>query len=86
MDMLNKAKGALSGGGSSKPAGQSNTGAGQDYGDKGIAAAQKKFGMNSNPETNEKITDAGRGFIEKQTGKDIPDKVRLYSLSMQHGC
>jgi len=47
---------------------------GTDYGDKGIAALEKKTGHNLSAEQNEKITDGGRNFIEKQTGKNIPDK------------
>ncbi|KAL9053184.1 MAG: hypothetical protein Q9162_004915 [Coniocarpon cinnabarinum] len=47
----------------------------QDYLDKGFAAGEKKFGISENRERDEMITDKGREFIEKQTGKDIPDKV-----------
>jgi hypothetical protein len=44
----------------------------QDYGDKGLAAAEKKFGMSQSAATNEKITDAGRNFYEKQSGYVLP--------------
>lgn len=75
MDFLNKAKSMLGGSGSashgtSRPAGQ-----GDDYVDKGLSAIQKKLGMSSNRATNEKLTDAGRGFYEKQTGKKVSSKV-----------
>ncbi|KAJ5561246.1 hypothetical protein N7535_004287 [Penicillium sp. DV-2018c] len=52
----------------------------EDYVDKGLNSAEKKFGGGKvDPEkmrsTNEKITDAGRGQFEKATGKDVPAKV-----------
>lgn len=82
MDFLNKAKNALGGtGGAShstgQPAGQTGQPAGQgdDYVDKGLSAIQKKMGMQSNRETNERMTDAGRDFYEKQTGKKVSSKV-----------
>ncbi|KKY15518.1 hypothetical protein UCRPC4_g06321 [Phaeomoniella chlamydospora] len=60
---------------------QSNTaGSGQqDYLDKGVEFAEKKFGggkidPNKSRGINEKVTDAGREYFEKATGKDIPDK------------
>ncbi|MCJ1442640.1 MAG: hypothetical protein MMC23_003137 [Stictis urceolatum] len=72
-DMMGKVGGNKAGGSSGGSAG------GEDYGDKGLDAAEKKFGggkvdpatMRS---TNEKITDTGRDQFEKMTGKDIPDK------------
>lgn len=71
-DLLNKAKGALGGSGSSsQPAG----GQKEDYGDKALDMGEKKMGMSQNRETNEKITDAGRGMYEKSTGKQVSDKV-----------
>lgn len=75
-DLLNKAKGALSGSGSSS-GGQQPAGDGQkeDYVDKGLDGAEKKFGFQQSRETNEKITDAGRGLYEKQTGNKVSDKV-----------
>ncbi|KAK4942479.1 hypothetical protein LTR10_017775 [Elasticomyces elasticus] len=52
----------------------------EDYLDKGVDAAEKKFGGGKidpakQRSTNEKITDKARGMFEKATGKDIPDKV-----------
>ena len=73
MDMLNKAKGALSGG--NKTHSQQAGGQSQDYVDKGLAAVQKRMGMKSNPGTNEKFTDAGRSAYEKATGSKVSDKV-----------
>ncbi|KAF2444034.1 hypothetical protein P171DRAFT_361113, partial [Karstenula rhodostoma CBS 690.94] len=68
-----------------KPTMNSNTnnaGAGnKDYLDKGLDAAEKKFGgsMGANPDknrgVNEKITDGARNMFEKATGKNVPDKV-----------
>ncbi|ORY09780.1 hypothetical protein BCR34DRAFT_443528, partial [Clohesyomyces aquaticus] len=46
----------------------------QDYGDKGISAAEKKFGLPENRGVNEKITDGAREQFEKATGKNVPDK------------
>lgn len=82
MDLLKKAQGMLGGSGhsSNKPAGQ-----GDDYVDKGLAAVQKKLGMSSNRETNERITDAGREFYEKQTGKKVNPKVGMSSPLMPQG-
>jgi len=59
---------------------QSAGGSGQeDYLDKGLDAAEKKFGQGKiDPAkergVNEKVTDQARGMFEKMTGKDIPDK------------
>lgn len=52
----------------------------EDYLDKGLDAAEKKFGGGKiDPEQkrglNEKITDKARGMFEKATGKDVPDKI-----------
>ncbi|KAI4204310.1 MAG: hypothetical protein LQ350_001290 [Teloschistes chrysophthalmus] len=66
-DLAGKAGGSS---GSGQPAGQKD-----DYLDKGVDAAGKKFGQNIDPSTREKFTDQGREMFEKQTGKDIPDKV-----------
>ncbi|KAF2121834.1 hypothetical protein BDV96DRAFT_639918 [Lophiotrema nucula] len=52
----------------------SNNAGQQDYGDKGVDAAEKKFGLPQNRGVNEKVTDGARDYIEKATGKDIPDK------------
>ncbi|KAJ4332883.1 hypothetical protein N0V87_008013 [Didymella glomerata] len=59
-----------------------NAAAGQkeDYVDKGLDAAEKKYGgsMGQDPQknraTNEKITDGARNMFEKATGKNVPDK------------
>ncbi|KAK5108639.1 hypothetical protein LTR62_008130 [Meristemomyces frigidus] len=53
-----------------------------DYGDKGLAALEKKIGRstghpvdaNKMRGTNEKITDKLRGMFEKATGKKVPAK------------
>jgi len=52
-----------------------------DYLDKGVAAAEKKFGgqygmgdASKMRSTNEKITDGARNLFEKATGKNVPDK------------
>lgn len=76
-DLLNKAKSALGSGASSsgQTTAQGNAGAQkEDYGDKALDTAEKKFGMSQSRETNEKITDAGRGLYEKQTGSKVSDK------------
>jgi len=60
--------------------GQGQAAGGQeDYLDKGVDAAEKKFGQGKvDPAKergmNEKVTDKARGMFEKATGKDIPDK------------
>ncbi|KAF1935278.1 hypothetical protein EJ02DRAFT_428579 [Clathrospora elynae] len=52
----------------------------EDYLDKGLDAAEKKFGgaagadSEKNRGVNEKITDGARGMFEKATGKNVPDK------------
>lgn len=76
--LINKAKDAMSGSGSSSGAGQP-AGQKEDYVDKGLDAGEKKFGMHQSRETNEKITDTGRGLYEKQTGKKVSDKVHINS-------
>ncbi|KAF2846032.1 hypothetical protein T440DRAFT_472187 [Plenodomus tracheiphilus IPT5] len=53
----------------------------EDYLDKGLDAAEKKYGGSAGQDSqknrgvNEKITDGARGAFEKATGKDVPDKV-----------
>lgn len=74
MDFLKKAQSMMSG---SKTHTQKPAGQGDDYVDKGLSAIQKKLGMSSNRQTNEAITDAGRNFYEKQTGKKVNPKVYL---------
>ncbi|MCJ1295136.1 hypothetical protein MMC34_006697 [Xylographa carneopallida] len=60
--------------------GNTTANAGQeDYLDKGLDAAEKKFGQGKVDPTkergvNEKVTDKARGLFEKATGKDIPAK------------
>ncbi|KAF6219218.1 hypothetical protein HO133_005043 [Letharia lupina] len=51
----------------------------EDYLDKGLDAAEKKFGQGKvDPQkergVNEKVTDKARGMFEKATGKHVPDK------------
>merc|ERR1711879_879164 len=52
----------------------------EDYLDKGLDAAEKKFGgawgqdTQKNRAMNEKITDGARDMFEKATGKNVPDK------------
>ena len=88
MDFIKKAQQSFGGSSSSShantapadpnaPAGTAGQPAGQkdDYVDKAFGFASKKFGMNTSKEQNEKITDAGRGFYEKQTGSKVSDKV-----------
>jgi len=51
---------------------------GDDYVDKGVAAAQKKFGLGDPAKTRgvtEKITDKLRELFEKATGKKVPSKI-----------
>ncbi|EOA84030.1 uncharacterized protein SETTUDRAFT_164344 [Exserohilum turcica Et28A] len=60
-----------------------NTAAGQkeDYLDKGLDAAEKKYGGSMGQDTqknraiNEKITDGARNMFEKATGKHVPEKI-----------
>ncbi|KAH7378674.1 hypothetical protein BKA66DRAFT_421149 [Pyrenochaeta sp. MPI-SDFR-AT-0127] len=59
-----------------------NNNAGQkDYLDKGLDAAEKKYGgsagqnADKNRAVNEKITDGARNVFEKATGKNVPDKL-----------
>lgn len=85
MDFLKKAQSALGGASGSgnhqgQPAGQGQPqgqAQGDDYVDKGLSMIQKKLGMASNREQNERMTDAGREFYEKQTGKKVNSKVSL---------
>ncbi|OKL62930.1 hypothetical protein UA08_01506 [Talaromyces atroroseus] len=51
----------------------------EDYLDKGLGAAEKRFGQGKvDPQkmrsTNEKITDGARNMFEKVTGKKVPEK------------
>jgi len=57
-----------------QPAGQQ-----EDYLDKGLDAAEKRFGQGKvdpakQRSTNEKVTDKARDMFEKATGKNVPDK------------
>ena len=77
---FNKAKEMLgsSGSSSSHSTTTNTTGAPQqkdDYVDKGFAAISKQFGFKGSKEQNERITDAGRSFYEKQTGKKVSSNV-----------
>ncbi|CAA9965949.1 hypothetical protein CFE70_009341 [Pyrenophora teres f. teres 0-1] len=60
---------------------QQGQGQREDYLDKGLDAAEKKWGGAAGQDTeknrgvNEKITDTARNMFEKATGKDIPDKI-----------
>ncbi|EKG12204.1 hypothetical protein MPH_10687 [Macrophomina phaseolina MS6] len=53
----------------------------EDYLDKGLDAAEKKYGGSWGQDTqkhramNEKITDGVRGKFESATGKNVPDKI-----------
>ncbi|KAF2737940.1 hypothetical protein EJ04DRAFT_421793, partial [Polyplosphaeria fusca] len=53
----------------------------EDYVDKGLNAAEKKFGgawgqdAHKNRAVNEKITDGARDMFEKATGKKVPEKI-----------
>lgn len=75
---FNKAKEALGNAGSStgQTDAQQNDHNKEDYVDKGLDAVEKKFGFQQSRETNERITDVGRDFYEKETGKKVSDKVR----------
>ncbi|KAF2128549.1 hypothetical protein P153DRAFT_292793, partial [Dothidotthia symphoricarpi CBS 119687] len=59
---------------------QNQSGQKEDYADKALDGAEKKFGgaqgqnTEQNRAVNEKITDGARGMFEKATGKDVPDK------------
>lgn len=79
--LINKAKDAM--GGSSSGGGATGGGAPaggkEDYGDKGLDAAEKKMGVPQNRGVNEKVTDGARDAYEKQTGKNVSDKVRYTS-------
>ncbi|KAJ6459139.1 hypothetical protein DFH06DRAFT_1471451 [Mycena polygramma] len=81
-DLMNKAKEALSGSGTSgnTGGGQMNTQGGavggqEDYADKGLDFIEKKEGMSESRATNEKITDAARSGYEKLTGNDVSSKI-----------
>ncbi|KAL9942103.1 hypothetical protein ACHAO5_008288 [Verticillium nonalfalfae] len=45
-----------------------------DYGDKAFAALASKTGYSLGRDTQEKITDAGRGAFEKASGQKVPEK------------
>ncbi|KAI9708691.1 MAG: hypothetical protein M1828_002675 [Chrysothrix sp. TS-e1954] len=78
MDKIKEMAGKM-GGGSSSSGSSSGNAAGssgkEDYVDKGMDFAENKAGMKQSRETNEKISDAGRNFYEKQTGSNVSDKV-----------
>lgn len=79
MDFIKKAKDTMGGSSSHQ---QQPTEGGQpaqkeDYVDKAFSGISKKAGMNTSQAQNEKITDAGRGLYEKQTGSKVNPKVCL---------
>lgn len=70
---MNADQGQQQGGNAAAAGGQ------EDYLDKALDAAEKKFGQGKvDPQkergVNEKITDGARGFFEKATGKHVPEK------------
>ncbi|KAF3390338.1 hypothetical protein F1880_009422 [Penicillium rolfsii] len=80
MDKLSGLASKLGGGSSSNNSAQPNQAAGnEDYLDKALDSAERKYGggkvdpakMRS---TNEKITDGAREQFEKLTGKHVPEK------------
>ncbi|KAI1812493.1 hypothetical protein GGS20DRAFT_557653 [Poronia punctata] len=74
MDAIKKAVGGNHGSSNT----QSHTGGssgGQDFGDKGAAAANQKLGGHLNNNQLEKGTDAGRNMFEKKTGTHVPSKI-----------
>ncbi|KAJ6018587.1 hypothetical protein N7499_010221 [Penicillium canescens] len=78
MDKLSGLASKLGGKGSHSSSNSDSAGQ-EDYADKALSGAEKKFGggkvdpakMRS---TNEKITDTGREQFEKATGKHVPEK------------
>ncbi|KAJ6082827.1 hypothetical protein PENARI_c016G11383 [Penicillium arizonense] len=78
MDKLSGLASKLGGKGSHSSSNSGSAGQ-EDYVDKALGGAEKKFGggkvdpakMRS---TNEKITDTGREQFEKATGKHVPEK------------
>jgi len=78
MDFLKKVEGNVTNKSTTtpqNPTGNQSSSTGQeDYGDKGLDAAEKKFGYTQSRETNEKITDGARGLFEKVTGKHVDSK------------
>lgn len=82
--LINKAKDVM--GGSSSSGQPAAGGQKEDYGDKGLDAVEKKMGMSQNRETNEKITDAGRGLYEKQSGKPVNPKVCFLASCVRWYC
>lgn len=75
--LLNKAKGLMNKKSSSSTANTDPNAQKQDYGDKAFSAISKKAGMNTDQQTNERITDGARDFYEKQTGSKVNSKVCL---------
>ncbi|KAK5364968.1 hypothetical protein LTR20_008904 [Exophiala xenobiotica] len=69
-----------------QPAGQQ-----EDYLDKGLDAAEKRFGQGKvdptkQRSTNEKVTDKARDLFEKATGKNIPDKYDVATARRSNMC
>lgn len=81
--LLNKAKDAMGKSGSST-GGQTGGAGKEDYADKGLDQIEKRAGMTQSRETNEKITDAGRGMYEKSTGSKVSDKVNLLNALLRN--
>ncbi|KAM0269645.1 hypothetical protein ACHAQH_009688 [Verticillium albo-atrum] len=82
MDFLKKAAESVSGNKNQQQqqptdgaaSGSTQTNQTDDYGDKAFAAISKKTGYNLSRDTQEKITDAGRGAFEKASGQKVPEK------------
>ncbi|KAH6896710.1 hypothetical protein B0T10DRAFT_556581 [Thelonectria olida] len=74
MNFIKNAMNSAKGSSSQKPASDQAAGGQQDYVDKAFDAIAKKSGHNIDRNTSEKITDAGRGFYEKATGKKVDPK------------
>ncbi|KAJ5377130.1 uncharacterized protein N7496_004539 [Penicillium cataractarum] len=79
MDKLSGLASKLGGGSSSSGSGSNQPAGNEDYLDKALDSAERKFGGGKvDPEkmrsTNEKITDGAREQFEKLTGKHVPEK------------
>ncbi|EEY17138.1 hypothetical protein D7B24_001230 [Verticillium nonalfalfae] len=74
MDKIKQAASSLGGSGHKEVNTQGGAGK-QDYVDKAFDAGVKKSGHSMDRNTQEKVTDAGRGMFEKQTGKNVPHNV-----------
>ncbi|KAJ7884133.1 hypothetical protein B0H14DRAFT_3857169 [Mycena olivaceomarginata] len=72
--LLDKGKELLAKSGNHNTSAQGNPG-GEDYVDKALDALERKQGMASNRNTNEKITDGARNAFEKVTGHTVSSKI-----------